>query len=401
MRPLYLDYNSTTPLDPRVFDAMKSYFLEEFGNAGSRTHVYGQRAKEAVERARSQMADLIAAKPEEIIFTSGATEANNLALLGLARHGEQTGRKHILSTAIEHKAVLEPLDRLRELGFEVELAPVTAGGYVEPDAIRARLRPDTLIVSVMHANNETGVLQPVAEIADLLADTKTLFHIDAAQTFGKEVEALRTLRCDLLSISGHKIYGPKGVGVLYARRPSGQRRPLAPLLLGDGQEFGLRPGTLPVPLIVGLGAAAELGGKEHHQRRAAAAQVKQSFLRELGEVEFILNGDVNRTMSHVANVIFPGVDSEALMLSIRSELAISNGSACTSASYSPSHVLKAMGLSDELISSAVRISWGPGITRIPTEPIVNAVSAFLGSDLPLKPRNETSLVPKGVDPAFR
>jgi cysteine desulfurase len=379
MRPLYLDYNSTTPLDPRVFDAMKPYFLEEFGNAGSRTHVYGQRAKEAVERARSQVADLIAAKPEEIIFTSGATEANNLALLGLARHGEQTGRKHILSTVIEHKAVLEPLDRLRELGFEVELAPVTAGGYVEPDAIRARLRPETLIVSVMHANNETGVLQPVAEIAELLADTKTLFHIDAAQTFGKEVEALRTLRCDLLSISGHKIYGPKGVGALYARRPSGQRRPLAPLLLGGGQEFGLRPGTLPVPLIVGLGAAAELGGKEHHQHRAVAAQVKERFLRELGEVEFVLNGDVNRTMSHVANVCFPGVDSEALMLALRSEIAISNGSACTSASYSPSHVLKAMGVSDELVSTAVRISWGSGVGKIPLEGLAAAIRSLSGT----------------------
>jgi cysteine desulfurase len=379
MRPPYLDYNSTTPLDPRVFEAMKPYFLEEFGNAGSRTHVYGQRAKEAVERARGQVASLTAAKPEQIIFTSGATESNNLALLGLARHGVETGRKHIVSTAIEHKAVLEPLDQLKKLGFEVELAPVTAGGYVEPDAIRARLRPETLIVSVMHANNETGVLQPVAEIAELMADTRTLFHIDAAQTFGKEVETLRSLRCDLLSISSHKIYGPKGVGALCARRPSGQRRPLTPLLLGGGQEFGLRPGTLPVPLIVGLGAAAELGGREYHQRRAVAAQVKERFLRELGEVEYILNGDVNRTIPHVANASFPGVDSEALMLSIRSELAISNGSACTSASYSPSHVLKAMGLSDELVSSAVRISWGPGVVNIPFDELIAAIRSLSGA----------------------
>src|SRR5271165_5528830 len=232
MRPLYLDYNATTPLDPRVFEAMKPYFLEEFGNAGSRTHVYGQRAKEAVEQARCQVADLIAAKPEEIIFTSGATESNNLALLGLARHGESTGRKHILSTAIEHKAVLEPLDRLRELGFEVELAPVTGGGYVEPDAIRARLRPDTLVVSVMHANNETGVLQPVQEIGEFLADTKTLFHVDAAQTFGKEVETLRRLKSDFVAMSGHKIYGPKGIGALQLRRHATLRKLLAPVMVG-------------------------------------------------------------------------------------------------------------------------------------------------------------------------
>ena len=332
-----------------------------------------------MERAQSQVADLIAAKPEEIVFTSGATEANNLALLGLARHGESTGRKHILSTAIEHKAVLEPLDRLSELGFEVELAPVTGGGYVEPDAIRARLRPDTLVVSVMHANNETGVLQPVAEIAEFLAETKILFHIDAAQTFGKEVETLRTLRCDLFSISGHKIYGPKGVGALYARRLSGKRRPLTPLSLGGGQESGLRPGTLPVPLIVGMGAAAELAGAEWQRRRIEAAEVKESFLHELCEVDFVINGDVTRTMAHVVNMSFPGVDSEALMLAVRSEIAISNGSACTSASYLPSHVLKAMGLSDERIASAVRISWGPGVGRIPFGRVMDVIRNLSGA----------------------
>jgi len=297
--------------------------------------------------------------------------------------------------------VLEPLDRLRELGFEVELAPVTGGGYVEPDAIRARLRPDTLVVSVMHANNETGVLQPVAEIAELLADTKTLIHIDGAQTFGKEVETLRTLRYDLLAISGHKIYGPKGVGALFARRLSGKRRPLTPISVGGGQESGLRPGTQPVPLIVGMGAAAEFAGAEYQHRRNEAAEVKERFLRELGEVEIVINGDVNRTMAHVVNVSFPGVDSEALMLALRSEIAISNGSACTSASYLPSHVLNAMGLSDELISSAVRISWGPGITKIPTEQIINSVRDFMGWDPSFKSPNEALPALKGVDQEHR
>jgi cysteine desulfurase len=378
MRPLYLDYNSTTPLDPRVFEAMRPYFLEEFGNSGSRTHLYGQRAKEAVDRARQQVADLLGARSDEIIFTSGATESNNLVLLGLMRHGETTGRKHVLATAIEHKAVLEPLDRLRDAGFEVELVPVTPGGYVEPDAVRQRLRPDTLLVSVMHANNETGVLQPVLEVAELLADSRTFFHADAAQTFGKEVEALKRLRCDFLSISGHKIYGPKGIGALYARRSRAQRRPLTPLLYGGGQEMGWRPGTLPVPLVVGLGMAAELAGKEYLQRREAAAQVKERFLRDLAAVEYRINGDPARTQTHVVNVSFPGVDSEALMMAVREETAISNGAACTSASYSPSHVLAAMGLSDEEMASAIRVSWGVGVSDIPTEPMRTAVRGFRG-----------------------
>jgi cysteine desulfurase len=295
MRPVYLDYNATAPLDPRVFEAMRPYFLEEVGNAGSRTHIYGQRAKEAADRARQQVATILGARSDEILFTSGATESNNLVLLGLAQHGLASGRKHVLATAIEHKSVLEPLDHLREAGFEVELLPVTAGGYIEPSAVRERLRADTLLVSVMHANNETGVLQPVLEIAELLGDTKTFYHVDAAQTFGKEVETLRQLRCDFLSISAHKIYGPKGMGALYARRMRAQRRPLTPLMYGGGQEMGWRPGTLPVPLVVGLGAAAELAGQEHRERRQAAGRVKEQFLQELAAVDHTINGDASRT----------------------------------------------------------------------------------------------------------
>jgi cysteine desulfurase len=378
MRPLYLDYNATAPLDPRVFEAMRPYFLEEVGNAGSRTHVYGQRAKEAADHARQQVATVLGVKSDEILFTSGATESNNLVLLGLVRHGVASGCKHVLATAIEHKSVLEPLDHLREAGFEVELLPVTAGGYVEPSAVQERLRPDTLLVSVMHANNETGVLQPVREIADLLGATKTFYHVDAAQTFGKEVETLRQLRCDFLSISAHKIYGPKGMGALYARRARAQRRPLTPLMYGGGQEMGWRPGTLPVPLVVGLGAAAELAGQEHRQRRQAAARVKEQLLQALAAVEHTINGDSARTQAHVVNMSFPGIDSEALMMAVREELAISNGAACTSASYSPSHVLRAMGLTDDVISAAVRISWGPGVTEIPSAPILAAVQSMRG-----------------------
>ena len=252
--PVYLDYNATTPMDPRVLEAMIPWFLIP-SNAGSRTHSYGQKAKDAVENARRQIADLLGAQPEEVFFTSGATESNNLAILGLAEYGERTGRRHIISTAIEHKSVLEPLDRMRQLGFEVDLAPVTSGGYVEPETIQRLLRPDTLLVSVMHANNETGILQPIHEISELLHGRETLFHTDAAQTFGKEVNELRSLKADMVSVSGHKIYGPQGIGAMLVRRRGAQKRPVQPLVFGGGQERGLRPGTVPVALSVGLGEA--------------------------------------------------------------------------------------------------------------------------------------------------
>lgn len=377
-RPLYLDYNASSPLDPRVFEAMRPWFLEEPGNAGSRTHLYGRRAKDAVEKARSQVASVFGAGPEEIVFTSGATESNNLVLLGMARHGEECGRKHLVATAIEHKAVLEPLDELRRRGFQVDLAPVTRGGYVEPGAIRSLLRPDTLLVSVMHANNETGVLQPVREIAELVAGTGIFLHTDAAQTFGKEVEDLRSLPCDFASVSGHKICGPKGVGALLVRRRPGAKRPIDAVSFGGGQERGLRPGTLAVPLIVGLGEAAALAEREFRQRREADARVKERLLSGLVAVEHVVNGDLSRSQPHVLNVSFPGVDSEALMMATREAIAISNGSACTSSIYTPSHVLRAMGVDDEAIESAVRISWGPGVQEIPVDAIVEAVEALRG-----------------------
>jgi cysteine desulfurase len=374
MKPIYLDYNATTPIDPRVFEAMRPYYMSEVGNAGSRTHVYGQNARRAVERARAQVAGTLGARPEEIIFTSGATESDNIALLGLMRYGVKVNRKHILASAIEHKAVLEPLGTLREFGFAVELVPVTSGGYVEPDAVRERLRPDTLVVSIMHANNETGVLQPVLEISSLLVGSESFFHVDAAQTFGKEVESLRRAQFDFLSISGHKIHGPAGIGALYVRRRRSQRIPLEPLMVGGGQELGLRPGTLPVPLIVGLGRAAELAAQEYGQRNHQAEKLKRIFLSELEAVDHRINGDLTRMQPHVLNVSFPEVDSEALMLALRSEIAISNGAACTSAGHFPSHVLRSMGLSENLLASAVRFSWGPGVERIPYRALIEAVS---------------------------
>jgi cysteine desulfurase len=374
MKPIYLDYSATAPMDPRVFEAMRPYFLTDVGNAGSRTHVYGRKARNAVDRARGQVAEVLGAKPEEIIFTSGATESDNIALLGLMRHALKTNRRHILASSIEHEAVLEPLGRLRDLGFEIELVPVTAGGYIEPDAVRERLRPDTLVVSIMHANNETGVLQPVVEVSRLLAESGVLFHTDAAQTFGKEVESLRQGCFDFVSMSGHKIQGPVGIGALYVRRRGSGRTPLEPIMLGGDQEMGRRPGTLPVALIVGFGRAAELAALEHQQRNDEAEKLKRAFLVQLQRVDLRINGDLTRAQPHVLNVSFPGVDSQALMLALRSEIAISNGAACTSSGHSASYVLKSMGLSEDLLASAVRLSWGPGVMRIPHEALIEAIS---------------------------
>ncbi len=355
--PVYLDCNATTPLDPRVKDIVLKYLTVEFGNAGSRTHEFGTNAKQAVQKARDQVAHVVKAKRDEVIFTSGATESNNLSILGLARHGEEQGCKHIVSTMIEHKAVLEPLEELARRGFEVTLLPPTNGGWVDPVAVRKALRRDTLLVSIMHANNETGVIQPISEITELLADHSAFLHVDAAQGFGKDVEALQDQRIDLISVSGHKIFGPKGIGALIARRRGFSRPPLTPLLFGGGQERGLRPGTLPVPLIVGLGLAAELALQEASQRSDACISYRKRALEALASLEPSFHGDLERTLPHTLNLSFPGLDSEALMLALKDVIAVSNGSACTSQSYEPSHVLKTMGLADSDIQGAVRLSW--------------------------------------------
>ena len=354
---IYLDCNATAPLEPLVQDVVFKYLSIEFGNAGSRTHDFGTRAKQAVQRARDQVADLVNAKRDEVIFTSGATESNNIAILGLAPHGEATGKKHIISSMIEHKAVLEPLEALSERGFEVTLIAPTPGGWIEPAEVRKALREDTLLISLMHANNETGVLQPISEIAKKLGDHPAYLHVDAAQAFGKDIETLRNQRIDFISASGHKIYAPKGIGALIARRRGFNRPPLTPLFYGGGQERGLRPGTLPVPLIVGFGLAAELAMKSAKKRSEKCQQFRQSLLEAIKPLEPIVNGELSRMLPHVLNISFPGIDSEALMVALKDVIAISNGSACTSQSYQPSHVLQAMGIPKSTIQGAVRISW--------------------------------------------
>jgi cysteine desulfurase len=356
-QPVYLDCNATTPLEPAVAAVMRHFFEEEYGNEGSRTHAFGARAKEAVQKAREQVARLVDAKPEEVIFTSGATESNNLAILGLGNWGRQHGKTHIITTRIEHKAVLEPIDYLAKDGFEVDLVAPDKNGRVEVEKITRLLRPTTMLVSVMHANNETGVIQPIGELAEAMAHHPAWLHVDAAQTFGKLIEPLRNHRIDLISASGHKIYGPKGIGVLVVRHRGKQKVPLAPLSFGGGQEQGLRPGTLPVPLIAAFGEAAELGLKHHSQRESKCRTFRSNFLKVIAPLKPHIHGQEERVLPHTVNASFPGFSAEEVILKLRELVAVSNGSACTSSSYQPSHVLTAMGLGKDEIVGAVRFSW--------------------------------------------
>jgi cysteine desulfurase len=355
--PVYLDCNATTPLEPAVREILLHYLTEEFGNEGSRTHEFGARAKQAVQKSRDQVAAVVTCQRDEVIFTSGATESNNLALLGLADYGEKQGRKHLISTRIEHKAVLEPMEELQRRGFEITLVGCDCEGRVNAGEIAASLRPDTLLVSLMQANNETGVRQPVDEVAQFLSGHEAFFHVDAAQGFGKDIKPLRNSRIDLISVSGHKLYAPKGIGALVSRRRGYDRVPLSPLMFGGGQERGIRPGTLPVAHIAALGHAAEIALKDHEKRRLQCAKMRKDALAALLPLKPRLNGSEQWGMEHVLNLSFPGLDSEALMVGLKDMIAISNGSACTSHSYKPSHVLEAMQMTPDQINAAVRLSW--------------------------------------------
>ncbi|MBI4264569.1 MAG: aminotransferase class V-fold PLP-dependent enzyme [Acidobacteria bacterium] len=362
--PVYLDCAATTPLDPRVREEMLRHLGDEAGNAGSRTHEYGRRARTAVERARDEVAAVVATSRGDVIFTSGATESNNLAILGLVRYGEATGRRHVVSTAIEHHAVLEPLAELERRGFHLERLRPDAGGAVDAHAVRRAVRHDTLLVSVMHVNNETGVIQPVEEIASLLSSTDAFFHVDAAQGFGKQIAALRHPRVDLISVSGHKLHAPQGVGALVARRRGRARPPLEPLMFGGGQERGWRPGTLPVHLIAALGTAARLALEEHDERERRCLDLRVRLLQGLAPLCPVFNGDPNRSVAHIVNVSIPGVEAEAAIEAWGDLVAIAHGAACTSQTYTCSHVLTAMGVSPSAEEGALRLSWSH-VTPLP------------------------------------
>lgn len=359
---VYLDYNATTPIDPRVLDVMVDVYRNDPGNADSRTHDFGEHARKVTETARKQVADLIGVTPEEVFFTSGATESNNIAIQGLREYAEKSGKKHIVTSSVEHKAVLNTVKYLAEHGFDVDFVDPDISGRVPIDNIFEKVREDTLLVSLMHVNNETGIIQPVKELGDFLADKDVFFHIDATQSCGKLVGEIRNLKYDMLSFSAHKFRGPQGIGGLVLKRKNYKLPPVKNVYFGGQQEHGLRPGTTPVALAAGMGKACEIAGLEYKKNTERCMQIKEDLLAILNsaEVEYRLNGDQNFCVPSTLNICFPGVSSEALMISTKQYCALSNGSACNSKSYDPSYVLSAMGIPVEDIENSVRVSWGAG-----------------------------------------
>lgn len=360
----YLDYAASSPIDPRVARLMHEVYVEDPGNPSSRTHLHGENCRSVVENARSSIASLANVEPDEIIFTSGATESDNLAIRGLLKYGEENGKRHIVSSAIEHKAVLNTLKYIEGRGFEVTLIEPDPSGSISADEVLTAVRDDTLLVSIMHANNETGVIQPVEEIGKELFsfNNRPYYHIDAAQTAGKVCPLFEGMLFDLVSLSAHKMYGPQGVGALVLQKHQYQAPPMEQIAFGGDQEQGLRPGTLPTALIAGFGMAATIARDEWSTDEELAVSLKNKIVSQIDEsgVRYAVNGCGN-VLPNIINVRFPGVSSEALMIAVKTRLSISNGSACTSGSYAPSHVLLAMGLSESEATESVRLSWGRGV----------------------------------------
>ncbi len=360
-QPIYLDYQATTPMDPRVLEVMMPYFTHKFGNPGSRSHAYGWEAEEAVEKARGQIAKLIGADDKEVIYTSGATESNNLAIRGVAEFYKDR-KNHIITTVTEHKCVLDTCRHLEQQGFEVTYLPVQQNGLLDLDVLRAAITDKTVLVSVMAVNNEIGVIQPLAEIGKICRERKVFFHTDAAQAAGKIPLDVEAMNIDLMSISGHKIYGPKGIGALYVRRKPRVR--LVAMIHGGGQERGFRSGTLPTPLCVGLGEACEIAMKEMDSEAKRLAKLQERMLKGLRAklTDIVVNGDLEQRIPGNLNISFAYVEGESLMMGIKG-LSVSSGSACTSASLEPSYVLRALGVEEEMAHTSLRI----GLGRFTTE----------------------------------
>ena len=371
--PVYMDCHATTPVDPRVLDAMLPYFSERFGNAASRNHSFGWAAAKAVETARQHIADLIGASPKEIVFTSGATESDNLAIKGVADMYREKGN-HLITVITEHRAVLDTCKRLEKDGYRVTYLPVQPDGLIDLDDLRHAISDETILISVMTANNEIGVIQPIAEIGELAKEHEILFHTDAAQACGKIALDVNAIPADLVSITAHKVYGPKGVGALYVRR----RRPrvlLTPIVDGGGHERGMRSGTLNVPGSVGFGAAADICQREmvteSGRLRTLRDRLKDGLQRNLEGIG--INGSMDARLPNNLNVSFTGVDGETLLMAL-DDVAVSSGAACTSASVEPSHVLKSIGTPDDLAHASIRFGLGRFTTEEEVDYVVEKVT---------------------------
>ena len=390
--PIYLDYSATTPIDPRVVEAMLPYLTEKFGNPASRSHQYGWDAEAAVENARAEVAALVNADPKEIVWTSGATEANNLAIKGAANFYQGKG-KHLITLKTEHKAVLDTMRELERQGFDVTYLDVLPNGLVDMAALEAALRPDTILVSIMAVNNEIGVIQPIAEIGELLRGKGILFHVDAAQATGKIDIDLSKLKVDLMSFSAHKTYGPKGIGALYVRRKPRVR--LDAQMHGGGHERGMRSGTLATFLIVGMGEAFRLARLEMHEENKRITALRDRLLKGLSDMpEIYVNGDLEHRVPHNLNLSFAYVEGESMIMAVK-DIAVSSGSACTSASLEPSYVLRALGLTDELAHSSIRFSIGRFTTEEEIDYTVDLLHKQIGRLRELSPLWE--MVQEGID----
>jgi len=391
---IYLDNNATTPLDPRVLEAMMPYFREKFGNAASRNHKFGWEAEEAVENAREQAAAVIGADAKEIIWTSGATESNNIAVKGTAHMYADKGR-HIITQVTEHKAVIDPCKYLEQQGYEITFLKVDKKGRIDLDELRRTIRDDTILVSIMFANNEIGTIQPIPQIGAMCKERGVLFHTDATQAFGKVPIDVQAMGIDLLSASGHKMNGPKGVGMLYVRRKKPRVRCEA-VLHGGGHERGMRSGTLNVPGIVGFGAAAEIATKEHEQESQRLTRLRDRLWNGITEKldDVYRNGDPENALPGTLNISFAFVEGESLMMGFNN-IAVSSGSACTSASLEPSYVLKSLGVGEELAHSSIRFSLGRFNTAAEIEQTVAQVTGTVERLRSMSPLAE--MAAEGID----
>ena len=391
-RPIYLDYSATTPVDPRVAEKMIPYLCETFGNPASRSHAFGWEAEKAVENARGEVAALVNCDPREIVWTSGATESINLALKGAAHFYKQRG-KHLISVKTEHKATLDTMRELERQGFEITLLDVKEDGLIDMDVLKAALRPDTILVSVMFVNNEIGVIQDIAAIGELLRERKILFHVDSAQATGKVHIDLQKLKVDLMSFSAHKTYGPKGVGALFVRRKPRVR--IEAQIHGGGHERGMRSGTLPTHQIVGMGEAFRIARHEMDKDNAHALALRTRLLDGLSVIEEIyINGSMEHRVAQNLNVSFNYVEGESLLMAVK-EIAVSSGSACTSASLEPSYVLRALGRNDELAHSSIRFTMGRFTTEQEIDFTVELLKSQIGKLRDMSPLWE--MVQEGID----